>query len=184
MSFKDYYNDKIKPRLMEELGLKNIFAVPKITKIVINVGVGEAVINKNILEKTGEQLTLITGQKPVVTLARRSISVFKIRKGMPIGVKVTFRGNRMYDFLEKLIKIVLPRIRDFHGVSPKSLDGHGNLNIGLSEQILFPEIDYNKIDRIRGLEVTIVTNAKDNHQGKKLFEALGMLFQHAKVREI
>lgn len=180
MSFKDYYNNEIRLRLVKELGLKNIFAVPRITKVVINVGAGEAVTNKNVLNKISEQLTLITGQKPVVTLAKKSISAFKIRKGMPIGVKVTIRGKRMYEFLEKLIKIVLPRIRDFRGVSPKNLDGHGNLNIGVSEQILFPEIDYDKIDRVRGLEVTIVTNAYDNHEGEKLFEALGIPFVQTK----
>lgn len=183
MSFKDYFNNEVKVRLMKELGLKNIFAVPKVTKIVINMGVGEAATNKNVLEKISEQFGLITSQKPVITLARKSISAFKIRKGAPIGVKVTLHGKRMYDFLEKLVKILLPRIRDFHGVSPKSLDGHGNLNLGVSEQILFPEIDYNKIDRIRGLEVTIVTNAEDNYQGRKLFEALGIPFKDTKTRE-
>lgn len=180
MSFKDYYNNEVKTKLVKELGLKNIFAVPRITKVVINVGAGEAVTNKNVLNKISEQLTLITGQKSVLTLAKKSISAFKIRKGMPIGVKVTLRGKRMYEFLEKLIKIVLPRIRDFRGVSPKNLDGQGNLNIGVSEQILFPEIDYDKIDRVRGLEVTIVTNAHDNHEGEKLFEALGIPFVQTK----
>jgi large subunit ribosomal protein L5 len=180
MSFKDYFNNEVKVRLMKELGLKNIFAIPKVSKIVINVGAGEAVTNKNVLEKISEQLSLITGQKSVITLARKSISVFKIRKGMRIGVKVTLRGKRMYDFLEKLIKIVLPRIRDFRGISPKNLDGHGNLNIGIAEQILFPEIDYDKIDKVRGLEVTIVTNAKDNQKAQKLFGTLGIPFEYGK----
>ncbi len=182
MLFKDYYNNEVRVKLMKELGLKNIFAAPKIVKIVVNVGVGEAVTNKNVLGKVSEQLTLITGQKPVVALARKSIAAFKIRKGMPIGVKVTLRGKRMYNFLEKLIKIVLPRIRDFRGISLKSLDGHGNLNIGISEQILFPEIEYDKIDRVRGLEVTIVTSSQENSEGKKLFEALGIPFELIKKR--
>jgi large subunit ribosomal protein L5 len=183
MLFKDYYYSEIRPRLLKELGLKNSFAVPKINKIVINIGAGEAVINKNVLVKISEQLNLICGQKSVITLAKKSISVFKIRKGMPIGVKTTLRGKRMYDFLEKLIKIVLPRMRDFRGIPTKSLDGHGNLNIGITEQTLFPEIDYDKIDKIRGLEITIVTNARDNYRGKKLFEALGIPFNDNKIRK-
>jgi len=180
MSFKDYYYQEVRPRLMKELGLKNIFAVPKVIKVVVNVGAGEAVVNRNVLSKISEQLSSITGQKPVITLARKSISAFKIRKGMPIGVKVTLRNKKMYDFLEKLIKIVLPRLKDFHGISLKSFDGQGNLNLGFSEQIIFPEIDYDKIDKVRGLEVTIVSNARNNEWGKKLFEALGIPFDYGK----
>lgn len=177
MNFKDYYNTELKKKLLEELRLKNIMEVPKVTKIVVNVGAGEAVSNKGVLEKIQEQLSLIAGQKSVITKARKSVSAFKIRRGLSIGVKVTLRGERMYSFLEKIIKVVIPRLRDFRGVSEKSLDGQGNLNIGFTEQTIFPEIDFDKIDKIRGLEVTIVTNARDIHKGKKLFEALGIPFK-------
>lgn len=177
MSFKDFYFNEVRPRLMKKMGIKNPFAVPKIKKVVINVGVGEGALNKNAINKTIEELSLIAGQKAVPTLAKKSVSAFKIRKGATIGVKVTLRGKRMYDFLERLIKIVLPRIKDFQGISFKSLDGHGNLNIGISEQILFPEVSYDKIEKIRGLQVTIVTNAKDNEMGKELFKELGIPFE-------
>lgn len=177
MSFKDFYNQELRKKLGSELKRKNLMAVPKVTKIVVNVGAGEAVTNKNVLEKIQEQLTQITGQKPVITKARKSISAFKIRKGLPIGVKVTLRGERMYSFLEKLIKVVVPRLRDFRGINDKSIDQHGNLNLGFTEQILFPEIEYDKIDKIRGLQVTIVTTAGDNVIGKKLFEHLGIPFK-------
>jgi large subunit ribosomal protein L5 len=180
MSFKDYYTKEIQPKLMKELNIDNVFALPKVKKIVINVGVGEAAINKSVLEKVKEGLSFITGQKAISTLAKKSISAFKIRRGVPIGAKVTLRGKRMADFLEKLIKIVLPRVKDFRGISSKNLDGGGNLNLGISEQTLFPEISYDRIDKIRGLQITITTNAKDNQKGKKLFEALGIPFQRAK----
>jgi len=182
MDFKTFYQTEVKPKLMKELSIENPLAVPKVEKIVLNVGAGEAVINKGVLEKIQEQISLITGQKPVITKARKSISAFKIRKGIPIGVKVTLRGKRMYHFLEKLIKIVIPRLRDFRGISPKSLDQHGNLNLGFSEQTIFPEIDFDKIDKIRGLQVTIVTNAKDQKKAKKLFEVLGIPFYGEKIR--
>lgn len=177
MSFKDFYLNQIRPKLMKELQLKNIFAVPKIKKIVLNVGLGEAVVNRGVIDKVVEQLSLIAGQKAVPTFARKSISAFKIRKGFPIGVKVTLRGKRMWYFLEKFIKIVLPRFKDFHGISEKSLDGRGNLNIGVAEQTLFPEISYDKIDKVRGLQVTIVTDAGDNKKAKVLFSALGIPFE-------
>jgi len=177
MSFKDYYNQEVKKKLMTELKQANIMAVPTIVKIVVNVGAGEAVTNKNVLEKIQEQLTMITGQKPVITKARKSISAFKIRKGLPIGVKVTLRGERMYNFLEKLVKVVIPRLRDFRGINDKSIDHNGNLNLGFTEQTLFPEIEYDKIDKIRGLQVTIVTTANKNEVGKKLFEILGIPFK-------
>lgn len=177
MSFKDSYNLEMKKKLMQELKLKNIMEVPKPLKIVINVGAGEAVSNKNVLEKIQEQLVQITGQKPVITLARKSVSAFKIRKGLPIGVKVTLRGDRMYNFLEKLVKVIVPGLRDFRGITEKSLDAHGNLNIGFIEQTIFPEIEFDKIDKIRGLEVTIVTNAKNRQKGKKLFELMGIPFK-------
>jgi len=173
---KDNYNSKVKEKLMKDLKMANIFAVPKIKKAVINVGVGESIINKKAIEKVQEQIEQIAGQKSVVTLARKSVAAFKIRKGLPIGVKVTLRGERMYMFLDKLINIVIPRLRDFRGISPKSIDQHGNLNIGFTEQTIFPEIEYDKIDKIRGLEITIVTSAKDKEKGKKLFEMMGIPF--------
>ncbi|OGK33704.1 50S ribosomal protein L5 [Candidatus Roizmanbacteria bacterium RIFCSPHIGHO2_12_FULL_36_11] len=176
MSFKDFYNQEVKKKLMAELKLSNQMEVPKVIKIVVNVGAGEAVINKGVLEKIQEQLSLITGQKAIITKARKSVSAFKIRKGLPIGVKVTLRDKRMYSFLEKLIKVVIPRLRDFRGIREKSIDTHGNLNLGFSEQTIFPEIDFEKVDKIRGLEITIVTNAKDKEKGKRLFEMLGTPF--------
>lgn len=177
MTFKDFYNQEVKKKLSVTLKLKNPMEVPRVLKIVLNVGAGEAATTKGVLEKIQEQLTMISGQKSVITKARKSISAFKIRKGLPIGVKVTLRGKRMFDFLEKLIKIVIPRLRDFRGVNQSCVDPHGNLNIGFSEQTLFPEIDFDKIDKIRGLEVTVVTNAKDHNKGKLLFEILGIPFK-------
>lgn len=177
MSFKDFYHNQVKREAMKVMKLKNPLAVPKVMKIVVNVGAGEATVNKGVLEKIQEQLALITGQKPVITKARKSVSAFKIRKGFPIGVKVTLRGRRMISFLEKLIKIVIPRLRDFKGIPEKSVDAGGNLNLGFSEQIIFPEIDFDKIDKIRGLEVTIVTNAKNRERGKILFELMGIPFK-------
>jgi large subunit ribosomal protein L5 len=177
MSFKDYYNQEVVEKLKKDLNLKNVMAVPKVIKIAVNVGAGEAVTNKNVIEKIQEQLTTITGQKSLVTKARTSVSAFKIRKGLAIGVKVTLRGRRMYDFLEKLIKVVIPRLKDFRGVSEKNIDQNGNLNIGFPEQIIFPEIDFDKIDKIRGLQVTVVTNARSKEKGKKLFEMLGIPFK-------
>jgi large subunit ribosomal protein L5 len=175
--FKDFYNQEVRKKLMQELNTKNYLATPKIEKVVINVGAGEAVVNKGVIDKIHDQLAAIAGQKPVITQARKSVSAFKIRKGLPIGVKVTLRGAKMYDFLEKMIKIVIPRLRDFRGISDKNIDAHGNLNLGFVEQTIFPEIDYDKIDKVRGLQVTIVTNAKNKDTGKKLYEALGIPFQ-------
>lgn len=177
MTFKDYYNQEVKKKLIDTFKLKNPMEAPKVLKIVVNVGAGEAATTKGILEKIQEQMTTITGQKSVITKARKSISAFKIRLGLPIGVKVTLRGTRMYAFLEKLIKIVIPRLRDFRGVNQSCVDPHGNLNVGFSEQTIFPEIDFDKIDKIRGLEVTVVTNAKTHEKGKKLFELLGIPFK-------
>ncbi|MBI4225532.1 50S ribosomal protein L5 [Candidatus Roizmanbacteria bacterium] len=177
MSFKDYYNSEVKKKLKEELKLKNVMEVPSVKKIVVNVGAGEAVSNKAILDKIKEQISLITGQKPIITKARKSISAFKVRKGLPIGVKVTLRDKKMFSFLEKIIKIIIPRLRDFRGIKYNSIDQHGNLNLGFTEQTIFPEIDFDKIDKIRGLEVTIVTSAKSKDKGKKLFELLGIPFQ-------
>jgi large subunit ribosomal protein L5 len=177
MSFQEYYNTDIKPKLMKDLSIKNPMALPVIKKVVINVGVGEAVSNKNVIEKVVEQLTLISGQKPVVTKARKSVSAFKVRKGIPLGVKVTLRGKRMYEFLEKLTKIVIPRLRDFRGIEGSTVDPHGNLNLGFAEQTLFPEIEFDKVDKIRGLEVTVVTDARNQEKGRKLFELLGVPFK-------
>lgn len=177
MSFKEYYKKDIVEKLMKEFNIDNPMAVPRVTKIVVNVGAGEAVSNKNIIPNVEKQLALITGQKPIITKARKSISAFKVRKGFPIGVKVTLRDKRMFDFLEKIIKIVIPRIRDFRGISPSNIDQHGNLNLGFSEQTIFPEISYDEVDKIRGLEVTIVTSLKDREKGLKLFEILGFPFK-------
>lgn len=182
--FKDYYNQEGKKKLAGELKLANVMSVPKVEKIVLNVGVGEAATNKNVLEKVQEQLGLITGQRPVITKARKSISAFRIREGLPIGVKVTLRGKNMYDFLEKLIKVVIPRLRDFRGVSEVNIDEHGNLNLGLTEQTIFPEIDYDKADKIRGLQITIVTNAKTKERGRKLFEVIGIPFKKSSSTKV
>lgn len=177
MTLKDFYNNEVKADLQKELGIKNIHAIPKISKVVLNVGVGEASQNKKLIDQVVDELTLISGQKPLVAHARKSVSAFKIRKGQPIGVKVTLRGAQMYIFLEKLLKVVLPRIRDFRGLRGTSFDRQGNLNIGITDQTLFPEIDYDKIDKIRGVEVTIVTTAQNSDQARKLFEKMGIIFQ-------
>ena len=176
MDFVDFYKNEVKKKLQEDNNLINVMAIPNIKKIVLNVGAGEAVTNKTVLEKIQEQISMIAGQKPIITKARKSVSAFKIRRGLPIGVKVTLRGKNMYSFLEKLIKIVLPRIRDFKGVSEKNIDNHGNLNLGFTEQTIFPEIDYDKVDKIRGLQITVVTDAKSKEEGMKLFKALGIPF--------
>ena len=177
MTFKEFYYKEVVPQMKKELNIPNILAVPKIKKVVINVGCGEAAGNKKIVDKVMEDILLISGQKPLITKARKSIAAFKIRRGLPIGVKVTLRGKRMYDFLEKLFKIVLPRIRDFHGIPSSSFDGKGNLNIGLPDQTLFPEIDYDKMDKIRGVEITIVTTAQTNDQAKYLLKGMGLVFE-------
>lgn len=177
LRIKDIYNSEIKEKLMKELSIKNAFSVPSISKAVINVGVGEAVANKKAIEHVQQQIEQITGQKTVVTKAKKSIAAYKIRKGLAIGVKVTLRGDKMYYFIDKLINIVIPRLRDFRGISHSSVDQHGNLNLGFTEQTIFPEIEYDKIDKIRGLEVTIVTSTTNREHGKKLFELLGVPFK-------
>ena len=174
MHFKDIYHKEIFPVLLKELKLKNPHMAPRIVKIVVNCGVGEAATNKNVLPKAASDLETITGQKALICKARKSVSAFKIRAGLPIGVKVTLRGVRMYYFLEKLIKIVLPRIREFKGISLKSFDKSGNLNIGMPDQTLFPEIEYDKIDKIRGLEITIVIISKGVPDAVALLRACGM----------
>ncbi|HHW58196.1 MAG TPA: 50S ribosomal protein L5 [Clostridia bacterium] len=173
---RDKYQQEVVPALIERFGYKNIMQVPKLEKVVINIGVGEAKENPKALEAAVNDLTMIAGQKPVITRAKRSIANFKIRQGMPIGVKVTLRGERMYEFLDKLFNIALPRVRDFKGVSPNSFDGRGNYALGVKEQLIFPEIDYDKIDKIRGMDIIIVTTAKTDEEAKGLLELLGMPF--------
>ena len=173
----EQYKQDITPRLMDKFGYKNIMQVPKIDKVIINVGVGEAIQNPKAMDGAVNDLIAISGQKPVITKAKKSIAGFKLREGMPIGCKVTLRGERMYDFLYRLINIVLPRVRDFRGVSPQAFDGRGNYSLGIKEQTIFPEIDYDKIDKIRGLEVVIVTTAKTDEEARELLKNMGMPFR-------
>ena len=170
-SLKEIYNNEIAPKLMKELNLTNVMQVPRLTKITLNMGVGEAIGDKKTLESAVSDMTLISGQKPVITKARKSIAGFKVREGWPIGVKVTLRASRMYDFLERLIGIAIPRIRDFRGISAKQFDGRGNFSMGVSEQIIFPEIDYDKIDKLRGLDIAITTTATNDDEGRALRKA-------------
>lgn len=173
---REKYEKEVVSALMERFGYKNIMQVPKVEKVVINIGVGEAKENPKALEAAVNDLTIIAGQKPVITRAKNSIANFKIRKGMPIGVKVTLRGERMYEFMDKLFNVALPRVRDFKGVSPNSFDGRGNYALGIKEQLIFPEIDYDKIDKIRGMDIIIVTTAKTDEEAKGLLQLLGMPF--------
>ena len=168
---KEVYNKEIAPALKKELGLSNVMEVPRILKVTLNMGVGEALGDKKALENAVADLTLISGQKPVINNARKSIAGFKVRQGWPIGTKVTLRSERMYDFLERLISVAIPRIRDFRGISPKQFDGRGNFSMGVSEQIIFPEIDYEKIDKLRGLDITITTSARNDDEGRALLRA-------------
>jgi len=174
--FRTLYNETIKPSLIKDFELENPMKAPKLEKIVLNIGVGEGAKESKKVEAALQDLMTISGQKPVLTKARKSIAGFKIREGMNLGVKVTLRGERMYEFLDRLITIAMPRIRDFRGVSPRSFDGQGNYSMGLKEQIVFPEIDYDKVDQIRGMDITIVTTSKDNQQAKALLAAFGMPF--------
>lgn len=176
-SLKQTYNEDLAPKLQKDLGLSNIHEIPKIVKVVVNVGLGESTQNSKALENGLRDLELITGQKPVVSRAKKSIASFKLRQGMPIGAKVTLRGDRMYDFLAKLTGIVLPRIRDFRGLSEKAFDGRGNYNIGLRDQLVFPEIEYDKIDKPRGMNITIVTTAPNDMHARALMEAIGIPFR-------
>lgn len=171
------YRDKIVGELQKSLALPNVMQVPKITKITVNMGVGEAVADKKIMDNAVGDLTKITGQKPLVTRARKSVATFKVRDGLAIGCKVTLRGDRMYEFLDRLISIALPRVRDFRGVSARSFDGRGNYNFGVKEQIIFPEIAYDQIDAIRGMDITITTTATDDKQGRALLEAFNFPFR-------
>jgi large subunit ribosomal protein L5 len=172
------YKEEVLPQLMKDFSLKNIMEAPKLDRIVVNMGLGEAVQNAKIVESAVEELTAITGRKPVVTRAKKSIASFKLREGMPIGVMVTLRGEQMYDFLDRLISVALPRTRDFKGLSPKAFDGRGNYTLGIREQIIFPEINYDKIDRIKGMNITFVTTAKTDEQGRALLKSLGMPFRN------
>jgi large subunit ribosomal protein L5 len=173
---RDRYKEEVTSSLTSEFGYKNPFQVPKLEKIVLNIGLGEAVANGRALDAAVGDLSKITGQRPVVTRAKKSIASFKLREGMPIGAMVTLRGDRMYEFLDRLVATALPRIRDFRGVSPNSFDGRGNYTMGLREQIMFPEIEYDQIDKVRGLEISIVTSARTDEEGRRLLALLGMPF--------
>jgi large subunit ribosomal protein L5 len=174
---KDFYRDKVVPQLRQDLGISNAMEVPKIVKITVNMGVGEAVADKKIIDSAAGDLAKITGQKPALCQARKSIASFKVREGLAIGCKVTLRGARMYEFLDRLISVAMPRIRDFRGVSPRAFDGRGNYNMGVKEQIIFPEIQYDQIDQIRGMDITITTTAKDDKAGRALLEAFNFPFR-------
>jgi len=173
----DHYNSEVVPRMKEKFGYRNPMQVPKLTKVIVNMGLGEAIDNIKAIDSAAEEIGFVTGQKAVVTKARKSISNFKLRAGVPIGVKVTLRRDRMYFFLDKLMGIALPRVRDFKGVSPKGFDGRGNYTLGIREQIIFPEINYDKIDKIRGMNITIVTTARTDEEGLELLRLLGMPFR-------
>jgi len=173
---KERYRKEVIPTLMERYGYKNIMQVPRLDKVVLNIGLGEAIQDAKALEAAEGDLVTISGQHPVITRAKKSIANFKLRSGMPIGLKVTLRGERMYYFFDKLVNAVLPRVREFQGVSPNSFDGRGNYTLGLKEQIFFPEVDYDKIDKVRGLEISIITTAKTAEEGRHLLESLGMPF--------
>ena len=173
---KDKYLNEVVPGLQEQFKYTNVMAIPKLDKVVINIGLGEVTQNPKALDAAINDLTLITGQKPVVTKTKKSIAGFKLREGMPVGVKVTLRGDRMYEFVDRLVSVALPRVRDFRGVSPKSFDGRGNYSLGLKEQLIFPEIEYDKIDKIRGMEIVFATTAKTDEEGRALLKLLGMPF--------
>src|SRR5581483_11349900 len=174
---QQFYRDTVVPRLKQELKVANVMQVPRITKITVNMGVGEAVADRKVMDAAVTDLTKITGQKPLITKSRKAIASFKIRAGLAVGAKVTLRGPRMYEFLDRLISIAMPRIRDFRGISPRAFDGQGNFSLGVKEQIIFPEIQYDQIDQIRGMDITITTTAKDNRQGRALLEAFNFPFR-------
>lgn len=174
---RERYEKEVRPGLMKELGFKNPMQVPRLEKIVVNMGLGEAINNGKIIDASVEQLAAITGQKPVVTKARKSIANFKLRQGQSIGAMVTLRGDRMYEFLDRLVSVALPRVRDFKGVSPKAFDGKGNYTLGVREQIIFPEINYDKVERIKGLNITVVTTARNDEEGRALLRHLGVPFR-------
>jgi large subunit ribosomal protein L5 len=174
---EEFYKEQVIPQLYEEFGYKNLMQVPKVVKTVLNMGVGEAIQNIKVLDAATEELTMIAGQKALVNKAKRSIASFKLREGMPIGTSVTLRGPRMWFFLDKLMHVALPRVRDFRGVSPKAFDGRGNYTLGIKEHIIFPEIDYDKIDKVKGMNITIVTTAETDEEGRALLRLLGMPFK-------
>ena len=174
---RERYRNEVVPTLTKEFGYTNVMAVPKIAKVVVNMGLGEATSNAKIIEVGADELGRITGQKPVVRRAKKSIAAFKVRKGQPIATSVTLRGERMYEFLDRLVSIALPRVRDFRGVSPKGFDGRGNFTLGLKDQLLFPEIDYMKVDKSRGMNVSVVTTAKTDQEARKLLQLIGMPFR-------
>ncbi len=174
---KEFYTKEVAPALQKSLGLDNVMEIPRITKVVVNIGVGEALENAKALEAAVEDMVKITGQKPIITKARMSIANFKLREGRAIGVKVTLRGERMWSFLDRLMNVALPRVRDFRGISPDSFDGRGNYTLGLREQLVFPEIEYDKIDKLRGLEVSIITTARNDDQARQMLQMLGMPFR-------
>jgi large subunit ribosomal protein L5 len=176
---KDKYQKDVVPALQKEFGYKNIMAVPKVEKVVVNMGLGEATANAKIVDTGADELARITGQKPVVRRAKKSIAAFKVRKGMPIGTMVTLRGERMWEFLDRLLNIALPRVRDFKGVSPRGFDGRGNYTLGLRDQLLFPEIDYMKVDKARGMNVSVVTTARTDEEARKLLQFIGMPFRQS-----
>jgi large subunit ribosomal protein L5 len=175
---KERYEKEVAPKLQEQFGFKNPYQIPRLEKIVLNMGLGEAIQNMKILDTAVEELKAIAGQKPIITRAKKSIAAFKLREGMPIGCMVTLRRQRMWDFLNKLVNIALPRVRDFRGISGKAFDGNGNYSLGIKEHIIFPEIDYDKIDKIKGLNVSIVTSAKTDEEGKAMLKLLGMPFKN------
>jgi large subunit ribosomal protein L5 len=174
---KERYQKEIAPAIAKEFGIENPMAIPRLEKIVINMGLGEAIANAKIVDTGADEIRAITGQKPVTTRAKKSIASFKLRQGMPIGTMVTLRGERMYEFLDRLVSVALPRVRDFRGVSPKAFDGRGNYTLGIRDQLIFPEIDFNKVDKTRGLNISIVTTARDDEQARALLKALGMPFR-------
>jgi len=174
---KERYGNEIRPSLAEELHLKNMMEVPRLEKIVVNMGVGKATQQQSLIEGAQRDLEVITGQKPVITRAKKSIAGFKLREGMPIGVKVTLRGDRAWEFFDRLVSLAIPRIRDFRGLSPRSFDGHGNYTFGVTEQLIFPEVDYDRIDTIRGMDITIVTTARTDEEGRALLRAFGFPFR-------
>lgn len=174
---QEYYKQTVVPQLREKLGVQNVMAIPRVTKITLNMGVGEAVNDKKIIEKAVKDMTVIAGQKAVVTLSRKSVASFKIRDGYPIGCKVTLRGPRMYEFLDRLINIAIPRMRDFRGLSGKAFDGRGNYNMGVQEQIVFPEVDYDSVDSVRGMDIAITTTAQTDQHGRALLEAFNFPFR-------
>src|SRR5919206_4266158 len=180
---KERYRQELLPRLQQELGLSNPMQVPRLEKIVVNMGIGDALKDSRMLEAAVEDLTTITGQKPIVTKARKSIAGFKLREGSAIGAKVTLRGDRMWEFLDRLIATAIPRIRDFRGLNPRAFDGHGNYTLGLTEQLIFPEIDYDKVAKVRGMDITVVTTADDDEEGRALLAALGFPYEGIPVAQ-